>query len=712
MQSDDTRILKLKQELGGKEVLVRSMTGTERLGELFEYELEVVSENLNIKPEEALGEAVALSIDLPTGEVRWFHGVICEFAREGTTKIPGAGAGSDLVASYRLVLRPWTWLLSRRADSKIYQEKSVPDIIKDVFREEGYSDFEVILNKTYDPWDYCVQYRETHLNFVSRLMEQVGVYYFFKHTDSKHSIVLVDAPNAHEAAPGYSDIVCVKPGFSGQPVDCITDVSVRRGIQPGSYTLKDYNFETPANELLVKSPKTQRGHTGDAFEIFDYPGEFDKAPKGKAFAAVRFDELQSRYEQFTLEGTVLGVGVGNIFTLEEAEHDDFNKEYLVVAASYVYRNNGLFAGNSGDPPEFHCKLEAIDSKIQYRPPRNTAKPAVQGPQTAIVVGPSGEDIWTDQHARIKVQFHWDRQGKNDEKSSCWIRVAQVWAGKNWGAMHIPRIGQEVIVDFLEGDPDQPIVTGRVYNADQMPPYPLPDNASKSGIKSQSTPDGTLKNFNEIRFDDKKGEEEFYVHAEHNYNRVVENDDTLKVGFTDKDSGDQTVDIHNNQVITVGNSEADDGSQTLTIWKDRTTKLEKGNDSLTVAEGNRVVKIAKGNDKLEVAMGKRDIKVKGNVTELVEQGNRKVEIKMGNDALVVGMGNSTTDVKLGKHSTKAMQSIELKVGGNSLKIDQMGITMKGIMVKIEGNAMLDLKAPMTTVKGMGMLTLKGGIMMIN
>ncbi|MEL7449217.1 MAG: type VI secretion system tip protein VgrG [Pseudomonadota bacterium] len=712
MPSDDNRVLRLTQQLGGKEALVRNMTGTERLGELFEYELEVVSENLSLTPQDVLGKEVSLSLEVANGGTRYFHGVICEFALGGAVRVAGAGDGSEEMASYRLVLRPWAWLLSRRADSTIYQDKNVPDIIKQVFRDEGYSDFEVSLTKTYDAWTYCVQYRETHLNFVSRLMEQLGIYYYFKHSESKHDLVMVDDAGAHSSASGYSEVTCVQPGFNDQAVDCVTDVSVRRGIQPGRYSLKDFNFETPSTDLLVKSSKSSHGHKGDAFEVYDYPGEYDKSAAGKAYATVRFEELQARYEVFTLDGTVLGVGVGNTFTLAEAANRYYNREYLVIGASYVYRNNGLFAGNAGDPPEFNCRLEAIDSQVQYRPPRNTFKPAVQGPQTAIVVGPSGEDIWTDKYSRVKCQFHWDRQGKSDENSSCWIRVAQVWAGKGWGGMQIPRIGQEVIVDFLEGDPDQPIITGRVYNAEQMPPYKLPDHATKSGIKSQSTPDGTLQLFNEIRFDDKKDAEEIYVHAERDYNRVVENNDTLKVGFDHKNKGDQTIDVHNNQTITIGNSDSDDGSQKLTIWKDRTTQLEKGNDKLTVAEGDRTITVKKGDDKLTITTGKRTVKIKGDLTQTVEKGNRKVEIKMGDDKLIVGMGNRNTDVKLGKHVTKAMQSIELKVGGNSLKIDQSGITMKGIMVKIQGNAMLDLKAPMTSVKGMGMLTLKGGMTMIN
>ncbi len=298
---------------------------------------------------------------------------------------------------------------------------------------------------------------------------------------------------------------------------------------------------------------------------------------------------------------------------------------------------------------------------------------MEGTQTAVVVGPSGEEIFTDKYGRVKVQFFWDRQGKKNADSSCWIRVGTLWAGKQWGAIHIPRIGQEVIVAFEEGDPDQPIIVGSVYNADQMPPYNLPDNKTQSGLKSRSSLKGGTDDFNQLRLEDKKGSEEIYFHAQKDFNRVVENNDTLKVG----------------------SSKADDGSQTVEVWKDRTETVKTGNEKITIEKGNRTVTLNTGND-----------------LHQMKQGNRDVKIDMGNDSLKISMGNHTTKLDLGKSETEAMQSIELKVGGNSIKIDQTGVTIKGIMVSIEGQAMLDAKAPMTTVKGDGMLTLKGGITMIN
>jgi type VI secretion system secreted protein VgrG len=273
----------------------------------------------------------------------------------------------------------------------------------------------------------------------------------------------------------------------------------------------------------------------------------------------------------------------------------------------------------------------------------------------LVVGPSGEEIYTDKYGRIKVQFHWDRLGGKNENSSCWVRVAQVWAGKSWGGIFIPRIGQEVIVDFLEGNPDNPIVTGSVYNAEQMPPYELNANKTQSGIKTRSSQKGSAENFNELRFEDKKGEEEIYVHAEKNFTRIVENDDVHKIGFDKKSPGDQKVDIYNHRKVT----------------------LDQGNDELTV-----------------------------------KMGNRKATINQGNDDLMVKMGNRTVKVDLGKINEEAMQAIELKVGQSSIKIDQTGVTIKGMMIKIEGQMQTDVKGLMTTVSGDAMMTVKGGLVMIN
>jgi type VI secretion system secreted protein VgrG len=317
--------------------------------------------------------------------------------------------------------------------------------------------------------------------------------------------------------------------------------------------------------------------------------------------------------------------------------------------------------------DYNNRFEAIKASVQYRPARLTRKPVISGVQTAVVVGRSGEEIYSDKYGRVKVQFHWDRKGTNDENSSCWVRVSQDWAGKNWGAVFIPRMGQEVIVDFLEGDPDRPLITGRVYNAEQMPPYTLPDNQTQSGVKSRSSKGGGAANYNEIFIEDLKGSELIRAHAEKDLLTEVEHDETRNV------MNDRTVTISNNETQTV-----DKGNETLT--------LNQGNQSTTIKMGNQTITL--------------------------NQGNQTTTLDMGNQSITLKMGNQTTNVNLGKISEEAMQSIELKVGQSSILINQMGVTIKGMMISIEGQIQVQVKGVMVQVNADAMLILKGGITMIN
>ncbi len=615
---------------------------------------------------------------------------------------------------YRILIKPEFWLLSYTSDCRIFQEKTVPEIITEVLKDCGLTDYKNALSGTYRTWDYCVQYRESDFHFLSRLMEQEGIYYYFTHKENKHVLILSDSANSHAKFPGYETVPYYPPIEQDvREKEHLFGWSFAQKFQSDKVVLTEYDFEKPKADLesLVKAVDTK---TNGQYEVFDYPGEYLQKSDGDTYSKVRLEEHRAQVAEHNGQGNARGLATGYLFTLEQFSREDQNIEYLITSANYVLSSHDLQsqASEKKDKP-FVCEIIAIPGKTPFRPVQRTRKPFVQGPQTAVVVGKSGEEIWTDKYGRVKVQFHWDRYGKSDENSSCWIRVAQVWAGKKWGAMHIPRIGQEVIVDFLEGDPDQPIITGRVYNADLMPPYDLPDNQTQSGLKSRSTKQGTTENFNELRFEDKKGEEEVYFHAEKNFNRVVENDDTLKVGFEKKEKGDQTIEIHNNQTLTVGNSNSADGSQTMTIWKNRTATVKEGDEKLTVEKGNRTYTITKGNESLEVGQGNRTVTVStGNDTHKVAQGNREVEISMGNDTLTIKMGNQTTKLNAGSSTTDAMQAIELKVGANSIKIDQSGITIKGVMVTIQGSAQVAVKGPITQINGSGMVQIQGGVVMIN
>ncbi len=653
------RVMSLETPLGPDVLLLKGMTGTEQISIPFELELDLLSEDSAIAADRLVGEGMTVELQLLDGGKRYFHGICNRFSQVGW---------ENRFSRYRATLVPWLWLLTRSADCKIYQEMSIPDIIEEVFRDAGFTDFDDNLSGSYQPREYCVQYRETHFNFVCRLMEQEGIYFFFKHEQGKHTLVLADSYGAHDTYPGHAEIPYHPIDSSAvREEDYIFDLSLSTRLRTGAYAHDDYDFTHPRNQLLAQSVIT-RSHGQAGMEVYDYPGEYEQTSAGDAYARIRMEELQADYEIARGEGYSRGIAVGSLFNLTGYPWDKLNREYLVLASVHSLRSDEFnSSGSQTDAPPYQSGFTAINAKEPYRPPRLTPKPSIHGLQTAVVVGKQGEEIWTDKYGRIKVQFHWDRYGGNDEQSSCWIRVAHTWAGKSWGTVTIPRIGQEVVISFLEGDPDRPLVVGSVYNADQMPPYGLPAHQTQSGVKTRSSKGGDGSNFNELRFEDEKGSEDLYFHAEKDFHRYVEHDDDLKV-------------LNN---------------QTIEITKDRTEEVVEGDETITISKGDRTEEVSKGNESIRI-----------------KQGDRTVELGKGNDSLTIEMGNLTTKISMGKGTTEAMQSIELKVGSSSIKVDQMGVTIKGAMIKIEGTAMAQLKSPMTTVKGDGILTLKGGLTMIN
>lgn len=748
--------------LGADKLLLAGFSGTESLASLFSFRLDCLALNETAVPFDALlGRSITVWIRMAGNKKRFFNGICNRIAQ---------GSSDRQFTAYHLDVVPKIWMLSRKTQSRIFQHLTVPDILKKVLA--GF-DAEYSTQGTFQPRDYCVQYRESDLHFAQRLMEEEGIYYFFKHSDGAHKMVLSNVPAGHPEVEHAATIPFENIGGGVREDERITHWIKRQELRSGKVTLWDHCFELPHKHLEAEKPiaesvavggVTLKMKTGgnDAMELYDYPGayaqRFDGITKGggeqpaelqkifsdnKRTVALRMDEEAAQGIAIEGASNCRQLCAGQKFKVQTvaadqlAKHQKADGSYVLTTVSHSASNNSYRSGDSGEM-QYSNAFTCIPAALPYAPPRTAQKPTVQGTQTAVVVGPSGEEIFTDKYSRIKVQFHWDRAGKNDADSSCWVRVGTPWAGKNWGMIHIPRIGQEVVVDFLEGDPDQPIVVGSVYNADMMPPYKLPDNRTQCGIKSRSSLKGTPDNFNELRFEDKKDSEQIYFHAEKNFDRVVENNDTLKVGFEKKDKGDQTIEIFNNQSEKIGAGKGDcaDGSQTLdvwntqtitigsgkgqckdgsrieTIWKNRTTVIETGNDTLTVKKGNRTSTISTGDEKHEVTKGNRDVIVgTGNDTHKIDKGNRAVVIAMGNDSLDIKMGNQTTKLALGKSATEAMQSIELKVGQSSIKLEQSGITIKGMMVKVEGTIQTDIKGAMTNVTGSGICQVKGGLVMI-
>ncbi|KPA89915.1 Rhs element Vgr protein [Pseudomonas asplenii] len=559
-----TRLAQVHSPLGPDVLLLKDMGGGEELGRPFEYELHLTSNDGAIDLNQLLGKPMSLSLQLQGGASRYFHGIVARCSQN---------VDSGQFASYQVTLRPWLWLLTRTSDCRIFQHMTIPQIIKQVFRDLGFSDFEDVLSQPYREWEYCVQYRESSFDFVSRLMEQEGIYYYFRHEKDRHVLVLADAYGAHHPAPGYESIPYYPPDGQHRERDHLNGWQLAQEVQPGSLELNDYDFQRPSARIDVRSTMP-RPHTAGDYPLYDYPGSYVQSQDGEHYARTRIEAIQSLHERVQLNGNARGIGAGNLFSLTGFGRQDQNREYLIVAARYYLAQESLESGTGTAGSQFESSLTCIDAQQSFRPLPNTTRPIVRGPQTAVVVGPAGEEIWTDQFGRVKVHFHWDRHDQSNENSSCWIRVSQAWAGKNWGSMQIPRIGQEVIVSFLEGDPDRPIITGRVYNAEQTVPYDLPANATQSGMKSRSSKGGSPANFNEIRMEDKKGAEQLYIHAERNQDIVVEVNESHSVGNDrNKSIGhDETVLIGNNRVrivkqqdvLTVGQSKTDSVSQSYLI----------------------------------------------------------------------------------------------------------------------------------------------------
>lgn len=537
------------------DLLLESMSCTEGLSTLTEISASLLSPRSDLDTDKILGQPVTFELELRDAGKRFLNGFVTRFSQTGA---------SGRFHRYQAVVRPWLWFLTRTTDCRIFQNMKVPDIVKAVFDDHRIAVHDFKLFREYREWDYCVQYRESDFNFVSRLLEHEGIYYRFEHSDGKHQLLLLDSASVHDPQPdGAAELPFFVPGGQAPPdLDFVSRWAMSRSVQPGKFAITDYDFENPSSRLLTRGEQ-QRAHDLSDAEAFDYPGLFTKPPDGAQTLENRRDEVQSRFEVFNGSTNAQGLRVGFTFKLKRHPRADQNVEYLVTSTNLQANNGSSDAGQAGrsDGSGLQCEFSALPAAQQFRPRRATRKPLVQGPQTAFVVGKQGDEIHTDRFGRVRVQFHWDRLGKKDEKSSCMVRVAQVWAGKNFGAIFIPRVGQEVIVDFLEGDPDQPIITGSVYNGETLPPFKLPDNATQSGFLSRSTKDGVVANANMIQFEDKKGAEALNLHAEKNMSTSVEADQSNSVGH------DLSEQVKNDRKATIGNKDTlivDKGGRSVTI----------------------------------------------------------------------------------------------------------------------------------------------------
>ncbi len=654
------------------DLLLESFSCSEALSTLTEITTSLLSPRSDLDADKILGKPVTIEIELRNNAKRHFNGFVSRFALTGA---------SGRFFRYQAIVRPWLWFLSRTTDCRIFQDMKVPDIVKTVFDDHPIAVHDFKLFREYPKWDYCVQYRENDFNFVSRLLEYEGIYYRFEHSDGQHKLILLDSISAHDPQP---DGAALLPFFSaGQrpppDADIVSRWAMTRSVQPGKFAIKDFDFELPPSKLLVEDQKKRKNDLSD-FETFDYPGGFTKDPEGVHYLENRRDETQSRFEVFSGATNAQSVHVGFTFKLRRHPRADQNAEYLVTGTD-IQASNGSFDAGDSAGADFHCEISALAATQQFRPERRAKKGWVHGPQTAVVVGKEGEEIHTDKFGRVRVQFHWDRLGKKNEKSSCLIRVAQIWAGKNFGGMFIPRVGHEVIVDFLEGDPDQPIITGCVYNGDNMPPWKLPDHATQSGVLTRSSKGGAVSNANMIRFEDKKGSEQLAVHAERNLDTSVEADETHTVGHDrtktiehDETSkikndrtktvvGNETTEIGKNRVEHVGGKEfiSVDGQRSETVGADETVRIS-GNrtHAIDTSDNHQVAvnhtQVVGADQKLEVGANRTD-GIGGNLQQTIG----------GNFVQKVG-GNLTVNTP-GKMTVTAAGGVTFVAPGGTKFVDQ-------------------------------------------
>ena len=656
---------KFLSSLAENALLFRRMVAREELGRMPEYRIELLRENKldAIAAKDLLGSKAGVELLVEDKKYRYISGIVTCFEHGGVS------GRFDL---YRVELRPWLWHLTLGSDCRIFQDKTVVEVIEAVFADySSAGSVEKKLNATYRKRPYTVQYRETDFNFISRLMEEEGIYYYFKHTKGQHTLVLCDNPSAHVAMPG-SDLLWAFKQTEKKNQENVENVITHWNsthlLGSLKYTHTDYAAEAPATDLKTEASRKTPYPEPNDLEIFDYPGGYDdmamdtskigeKSTEGTSLAQRKIDAMESRHVSASAVSSYRYMGAG--LTFDFKDHPDAGG-YLVTSANYEMEFAGYEAQSDTNPSGFTCRFETVPRSVHYQPPSIAERSVIAGPQTATVVGLSVDEITTDKYGRVKLQFRWDRVGAKNEKSSCWVRVSQPWASKQFGMMALPRVGDEVVVEFLEGNPDRPLVTGRVYNQDNLPPYELPAQATVTGIKTQSSKGGALTNANELRFDDKKGNEYIWLQAEKDFHQLVKNDayETVK--------NDLWTDVTKNTAHKIGESLTLNVGKQTTVSVGADTHVKLGADlnlSITGALGTKVSDA---------------IAIKGEAAIALTAG-AGLDISAG--AALSMSATSTLHIKgLGIVIDGGTQ-LCIKAGGAFITLGPEGVTIQGTMVKI-------------------------------
>lgn len=653
------RLISLTTPLGQNELLLAGFSGREAISELFSFHLDLLCEGPAIDFSKIIGQSVTMTVAMADDSDRCINGIVSHFALSGK---------DNRFTRYQMTVVPWTWKLTRFTDCRIFHNKKVGEILAKVFASRDLTDYTLSLTGSYSPLEYCVQYRETDFQFISRLMEEYGIFYFFRHEKNKHTMVIADSPSAHEPCPGQQNVGYDLVAGGLDQADVITSWRYQQQWRSGKCTLTDYNFTTPSTSLLASEPTIVSVGGNASFELFDYPGGQTTRTSGTDRVKLRMEEEEAAHLVANGSSVCRAFTPGYKFNLTDHEQNAMNTSYILTAVEHTVSVAGSYT--EGDGGVYSNEFTCIPATVPFRPGRRTPRPIVRGPQTAVVVGKDsdqgstdsggggdGEEIWVDNYGRVKVLFPWDRA----KECSCWVRVSQDWAGKGWGAISIPRVGQEVVVSFLEGDPDRPLITGRVYNAEQVPPYSLPQFGTRSTFKTRSSTGGGDANYNELRFEDKAGAEQIFVRGENDYDARIKHDCREWI------SNDRSLIVNNDQKESVG------GNLHLQVSGNQFRKVD-GDLHLQVS-GKQIEKVS--GDHHHAVLGNLNQKTSGTIS--IQAGENFYSKSGENYAHEAG---EVIHLKAGMTMVlEAGVQLSLKVGGNFIDIGPEGIAIQGTMVMI-------------------------------
>ncbi len=658
--------MRVTTTLGEDVLILRGFTGREAISEPFHFHLDLVSEERSLDPADLLRTPISLAIDLPEGEPRLIHGLVSEFVRLGRW---------DDLTRYQARMVPWFWFLSLSQDFRIFQDRTVLQIVAEVFEDLGVDAWESRCIRTYFPRENTVQYRESHLAFISRLLEEEGIFYYFEHDDEGHRMILLDANSTASDARAAENVRITDGPVRSED----TVLRLKESYRPhtGKVTFRDFNPMTTATPVEVSASGEEPE------ELFHYPGLYKHYDEGDRHSLDYLETHEMRRHLVRGSSLCRGFQAGTRFELEGHFREALNQRYLLIEVQHE-GDAGSIRGGEGEASRYRNDFLALPDSVPFRPPRMTEKPTVRGPQTAKVVGPRGSEIHVDEWGRIKVQFHWDRRGSYDENSSCWIRVATPWAGGRWGVVHVPRIGQEVVVDFLEGDPDRPLVVASVYNNLNKPPWDLPDEGMISGVKSSTTPGGS--GYNEIALNDKQGSELIRIHGQRNLTATIRNSETRTVG------NEQTITVKKDQKITV-----QEGNRTVTV--EEGSIREEAKEGIVVRSGEAGVSLSAEEGVSAVTHDDKTglFLLKGGVSSLFGEDRsslmsnteavvRATEGEVKISAATEGKVDAGQELELkvgGASVTLKPAEIELKIGGSSVKLGPDGVEISGATITLSG-----------------------------